>query len=102
MARDDESTELDIVAQTDEPVRCARMSKLSSLALASIFCTFLVTFFGAPLRFGFWPAVVGLPLSDSFVKFGLHFIVWYHQIKPEIVPFFNAAATVWEQILEDL
>ena len=36
MAKDvDESTELVMVAQTDEPVRCARLSKLSSLALAS-------------------------------------------------------------------
>ena len=78
MANDvDESTELDMLAQTDGPVLCTRFSKLSSLAY-SIFCTCLVTFFGTPLHLGFWAAVVGLLLSYSFVKFGLHFKVWYH------------------------
>ena len=89
-----ESIELDLLAQKDGPVVYPRFSKLSSLALASIFSTSLVTFFDAPLRLGFWPAVVGLPLSDSFVKFGLHFKVWYYRIKLAIVPFFIAAATV--------
>jgi len=36
------------------------------------------------------------------LKFSLPFKVWYHRIKFAIVPFFNAAATVWEQILDDL
>ena len=65
-------------------------TKLSSLVLASIFCTCIVTFFSAPLRLGFWPAVEGLPLSDRVVKFGLTFKVSYHRIKLLTVPLFNA------------